>query len=457
MVTRLQRFSPGNLTPANALILFYAAAILAGSLALATPWAAQPTLPFLDALFTATSAQCVTGLVVVDTGTRFTLFGQGVILALIQLGGIGITTFSVYLFVYLRSGVGLRDRWILNETLMHTPVRSLHELVRDVIHLTLIIEAIGAALLAVVFVPQFGWANGLYQAVFHSISAFCNAGFSLFPDSLISYRAHPLVNTVIMSLITLGGIGFLVIRELLDRARQKHGRKRRLSLHTKLVLVTSLVLTVGGAIGIFWLEGASAYQAAPLTERFWGALFQSVSARTAGFNSVDLNTFEVPTLLLMMFLMFVGASPGSTGGGIKTTSLALFVAMLYSRLKGLRTINIFKRTLPEETATKTMTLVMLALFWLGIMVFFLLCVQLPGLSFIESRGAFLDYTFEVISAFATVGLSLGATAKLGGWGKIIVILLMFVGRIGLLSFAFAVVRRKRGDSAEYAQENIMIG
>ncbi len=453
----LQRLSPGNLTPANALILFYATAILAGTLALATPWAAQPVLPFLDALFTATSAQCVTGLVVVDTGSRLTLFGQTVVLALIQLGGIGITTFSVYLFVYLRSGVGLRDRWILHETLMHTPVRSLHELVRDVIHLTLIIEGIGAVLLAIVFVPQFGLANGLYQAVFHSISAFCNAGFSLFPDSLIGYRAHPLVNAVIMTLIILGGIGFLVIRELLDRARQKHGRRRRLSLHTKLVLVTSLVLIVGGAIGIFCLEGASAYHAAPFAERFWGALFQSVSARTAGFNTVDLNTFEVPTLLLMMVLMFIGASPGSTGGGIKTTSLALFVAMLYSRLKGSRTINIFKRTLPEETANKTMTLVMLALLWLTVMAFLLLSVQLPGLSFAESRGAFLDYTFEVVSAFATVGLSLGATAKLGAWGKIIVILLMFVGRIGLLSFAFAVVRRTRSNSAEYAQENIMIG
>jgi len=444
------------MSPANALILFYGAAIVLGTLLLALPIAAEPTLPLLDALFTATSAQCVTGLIVVDTATRLTLFGQTVVLALIQIGGIGITTFSVYLFVYLRSGVGLRDRWILHETLLHTPVRSLHELVRDVIHITLVIEGIGAALLALVFVPRFGWLEGLYQAVFHSISAFCNAGFSLFSDSLIGYEAQPLVNLVIMALIILGGIGFLVIRELLDIARQKTGR-RRLSLHSRLVLVTSLALIVVGAVAIFFLEGGSAFRHASFGERFWGALFQSVSARTAGFNSVDLNAFEVPTLLLMMVLMFIGASPGSTGGGIKTTSLALFIAMLHSRLKGLRTINIFKRTLPEETATKAMSLVMLALLWLTVMAFLLLSVQLAGLSFAESRGAFLDYTFEVVSAFATVGLSLGATAKLTVWGKIIVILLMFVGRIGLLSFAFAVVRRTKSDGVEYAQENVMIG
>jgi len=447
-----------NYSPTTALLAFYGLAILLGALALATPWAVQgPALGFLDALFTATSAQCVTGLIVVDTATRFSLFGQLVILLLIQVGGIGITTFSVYLFFYLRSGVGLRDRWIIHETLVHTPVESLRDLVKSVIHLTLVIEGVGSLLLALVFVPEHGFWKGLYYAVFHSVSAFCNAGFALFSDSLIHYRDQPLVNITIMLLIILGGIGFLVIMELIAALKQRKQRRRRFSLHTKLVLWTSGFLILLGWVTVFALEGGSAFAATGLGERLWVSLFQSVSARTAGFNSIDLNSFEVPTLFLIMVLMFIGASPGSTGGGIKTTSLALFMAILYNRLRGSRAISVFKRTLPEETAAKALSLVMLAALWVGVMTFLLLCVQLPGLSFNESRGAFLDYLFEVVSAFGTVGLSLGATAKLNVWGKLLVIVLMFVGRVGLLSFAFAVVRRSRRQHAVYAEENIMIG
>jgi trk system potassium uptake protein TrkH len=206
-----------------------------------TPWAATgPSIGFVDALFTTTSAMCVTGLTVVDTGTAFSLFGQLIILGTIQLGGLGITTFSVYLFFYVRSGVGLRDRWVINETLVHTPVRSLHDLVRAIIHLTLLIEGIGAVCLALVFVPQFGWLKGGYYAVFHAVSAFCNAGFSLFSDNLIGYRDNSIVNLTIMVLIILGGIGFLVMRELHDSwQRQRKGVRWRLSLHSKLVLLTS--------------------------------------------------------------------------------------------------------------------------------------------------------------------------------------------------------------------------
>ena len=449
-----------NLSPASTLTLFFAVSILVGAMLLATPLASTgPAVSFVDALFTATSAQCVTGLTVVDTGTAFSLFGQIVILALIQVGGLGITTFSIYLFIYLRTGVGLRDRWIVNETLVHTPVRSINDLVRAVIHLTLLIEALGAACLALVFVPQFGWVTGGYYAIFHSVSAFCNAGFALFSDNLISYRGNPVVNLTIMALIILGGLGFLVIKELLDIRRRLTNRERwRLSLHSKLVLLTSTLLIAVGWLAILALElGNGTFHNATFGEALWVTLFQSVTTRTAGFNTVDLNAFGVPTIFLMIVLMFIGASPGSTGGGVKTTSLAVFLAALYSRLKGYRVTSIFKRTIPEETVSKTLTLFLLAALWIGVMTFFVLLAEVTGSTGSQTHGVLLDYLFEVVSAFGTVGLSLGITPKLTVAGKLLITLLMFVGRIGLLTFAFVVVKQAGRDETVYAEENIMIG
>lgn len=446
-----------EMSPNLALAVYYAAAIFFGAFALTLPIAAAGApISVLDALFTATSAMCVTGLTVVDTGSSYTLFGQLVILALIQVGGLGITTFSVYLFFYLRMGVGMRGRWIIQDTLLHTPVDSLRDLIRSIFLVTLVIEALGAVLLSFAFVPQFGLLQGSYFAIFHSVSAFCNAGFGLLPDNLIGYRNHPLVNLTVMALIILGGIGFLVIKELADLWRLRN-RRRRLSLHSKLVLWTSGLLIFGGALVIGLLEAPSSLRQMGFAEGVWTALFQSVTARTAGFNTIDLNQFEVSTLFFIMFLMFVGASPGSAGGGIKTTSLALFVAILHSRLQGLPHTNVFRRTVPEAVVTKTLTLVMLAALFLGAATFALLAVQTYGLSSGESRGILLDCTFEAVSAFATVGLSLGVTPKLLPLGKMIIILLMFAGRVGLLTLAFTIVRRSQKAAVRYGEENIMIG
>ncbi|TLM68510.1 MAG: potassium transporter [Deltaproteobacteria bacterium] len=449
-----------NLSPAATLVNFYALAILAATALLMTPFAAQGApVGFVDALFTITSAMCVTGLTVVDTASTFSLFGQLVILATIQLGGLGITTFSVYLFFYLRSGVGLRDRWVINETLVHSPVRSMHDLVRAVIHLTLLIEGIGAACLALVFVPQFGWLQGSYYAVFHAVSAFCNAGFALFSDNLIGYRNDPIVNLTIMALIILGGIGFLVMRELHDIwQRRRRGLRWRLSLHSKLVLLTSSILIVAGWAALLVLELTSGtFRSTGLGEALWVTLFQSVTTRTAGFNTIDLNAFSVPSIFLMIVLMFIGASPGSTGGGVKTTSLALFLAALYSRLKGYRVTSVFKRTVPDETVNKTFTLFLLAALWIGLMTFFVLLSEVTGSAGSQNQGVLLQYLFEVVSAFGTVGLSLGVTPKLSDTGKLLVAMLMFVGRVGLLTFAFVVVKQAGREGTEYAEENIMIG
>lgn len=451
-------------SPAQLLALFYALAILLGAALLATPLAARgEPVGFLDALFTATSAQCVTGLTVLDTGSRFSLFGQSVILALIQVGGLGITTFSVYLFIYLRIGVGAKGRWIINETLMHTPVGSWRELIRGVVVLTLAIEALGTALLALALVPRLGWGPGLYSAVFHSVSAFCNAGFSLFPDNLVGFRADPLINTTIMALIILGGIGFLVIREVMawigGRIRHlRHPRRRhiRISLHGKVVLATSVFLIVFGAVLIGWLEKDNALAGMPFGEGMWTSLFQSVSARTAGYNTIDLNGFRSSTLFLVIFLMFIGASPGSAGGGVKTTCLALFFAVFYNRLKGNPHTSLFRRTVPDELITKALVLVLLAVIMVGIALFGLLIAQSPDLNHEQPRE-FLACAFEAVSAFATVGLSVGLTAKLNVAGKWIIILLMFVGRVGLLTLAFAIAGKTRRFSARYAEENVMIG
>ncbi|WP_321531428.1 TrkH family potassium uptake protein [uncultured Desulfuromonas sp.] len=448
-----------SLTPAQALVLYYGVAILAGALLLCTPLAAVgPHLSFLDALFTATSAQCVTGLSVVDTGTRLSGFGQGVVLALIQVGGLGITTFSVYLFIYLRVGVSIRGRWIINETLLPTPVSSWRDLIRSIFLTTLIIETLGALLLSFVFVPDLGLKQGIYSAVFHSISAFCNAGFSLFPDSLIGYRNNPLVNVTIMALIILGGIGFLVIRELADacKPRQNPLQPRRFSLHTKLVILTTVFLIIYGAVTIGWLERHDALAHMSTGEAAWTALFQSVSARTAGFNTIDLDLFRVPTLFLMIFLMFIGASPGSAGGGVKTTCLALLFFLFYNRLKGNPNTNAFGRTIPEDVISRALSLFLLAMIVIGLALFGLLIAQSPDWAH-ENPREFLGFMFETVSAFGTVGLSMGSTGQLNIASKCIVIALMFIGRVGLLTMAFAIARRTRSTAPRYAEENIMIG
>jgi len=295
--------------------------------------------------------------------------------------------------------------------------------------------------------------------VFHSISAFCNAGFSLFPDSLIGFRNNSLVNVTIMILIILGGIGFLVIRELLlvgISSKKKETKKVKVSLHSKIVLTTTAFLIIYGAVVIGWIESRDALAGMSFAEGSWTALFQSVTARTAGFNTIELNTFRVPTLFLLIFLMFVGASPGSAGGGVKTTSLALFFAVFYSRLKGNSHTSLFRRTIPNDVIIKALTLLVLAIILIGLALFGLLIVQASDLSHEEHRE-FLSYLFEAFSAFGTVGLSLGATAKLNALGKGIIILLMFVGRVGLLTMAFAIADRTRRFAPHYAEENIMIG
>ncbi|MBN2856965.1 MAG: potassium transporter [Candidatus Delongbacteria bacterium] len=444
-------------SPNQLLIFYYLLSILTGALLLSTGWAstAEP-LSFIDSLFTATSAQCVTGLIVVDTGTRFTLFGQIVILALIQIGGLGIMTFSIYLFVYLKRNISFRSRMIIQDTLMHTPISDWQNLTGKVIKMTIFFEGLGAILLSFYFVPRFGFLKGVYHSVFHSISAFCNAGFSTFSDSFIHFRGSIYLNFVIMFLIFFGGIGFLVINEIHEYFISRRKNMFRISLHTKIVFVTTFILIITGFV-IFWsLENGNSMALFSIKEKFLSSIFQSVTARTAGFNTVDISGLRSSTNLMMIFLMFIGGSPGSAAGGIKTTTLAIFFIIIRNGIKGSPNANIFNRTLSKEIIMKAFTITALAFSFTFIAVFFLLMAQSPVLVQ-EGNREFLSYFFEAVSAIGTVGLSMGVTSSLTFLGKIIIALLMFTGRVGILTLAFSVIKREDKNSTRYAEENIMVG
>jgi trk system potassium uptake protein TrkH len=457
----LQTFNLGRLirftSPGQLLIFYYFLSILTGAILLSTQLAStSEPLSFIDSLFTATSAQCVTGLIVVDTGTRFTLFGQIVILVLIQIGGLGIMTFSIYLFVYLKRNVSFRSRMIIHDTLMHTPISDWQNLTGKVIKMTIFFEAAGAILLSFYFVPRFGFLKGIYHSVFHSISAFCNAGFSTFSDSLIQYKESLIVNIVVMLLIFFGGIGFLVINEIHEYLINKRKKMFRFSLHTKIVFITTFILIITGFAAFWMLEKGNSMSSFGIKEIFLSSMFQSVTARTAGFNTVDISSLRSSTNLLMIFLMFVGGSPGSAAGGIKTTTLAIFFVIIKNNIKGNPYPNIFNRTLSKELVMKAFTVTALALSFTFLAVFFLLIAQSPVLVQ-EGNREFLSYFFEAVSAIGTVGLSMGVTSNLTFMGKIITTLLMFVGRVGILTIAFSIVRKGAANSTMYAEENIMIG
>ncbi|MBN1886101.1 MAG: potassium transporter [Candidatus Krumholzibacteriota bacterium] len=443
--------------PGILVIISFAAAALAGALLLALPAASTgPRLGFVDALFTSTSAICVTGLVVIDIGTRFTAFGKSVVMVLIQLGGLGVMTFSVFLFLFLGRGLGVRQRWIVTESFTATPIREIPRLIRSIFAFTFLVEGTGAVLLYLHWHGRLPAGEAVFAAVFHAIAAFCNAGFSFFETSFVAWKGSVLLNTTIMALIVVGGLGFPVIYELIGwtRNRRLH-RRTAISLHSRMVLWTTAILVVGGTIVIFLLEGTGAMAALGWKERFFTALFQSVTARTAGFNTLDIPALRGATLFILVMLMFVGASPGSCGGGIKTTSVATMAAILSSKIRGRESVSIFRRTIPEETVSRALAIFILAVLVVTAGLIMLLVAEIgPGN---PGRTGFLAYAFEAISAFGTVGLSMGITAGLSTAGKFVIIALMFLGRVGLLTVAYVVTRREHVTYFRYAEEKVMIG
>ncbi len=437
--------------PAQILALSFAGAIVLGTVLLCLPWStASGRLSLIDGLFTSTSAVCVTGLIVKDTPVDFSSTGQVIILLLIQLGGLGIMTFSTFVFFVAGRKISLRDRLVVQEGFHPGRVRDFRGLVRRIILFAFGIEALGCLFLFFRFLRDFPPLKALGLAGFHSVSAFCNAGFSLFSRSLMDYRNDVWVNGAVMTLIILGGLGFLILQEVWDRLTGiRHGRKPVFSLHSRLVLSTTLVLIVGGSLLIYVFESGRLLKGLPAGEKILASIFQSVTARTAGFNTLNIGALGGASVLILLALMFVGASPGSTGGGIKTSTAAVVAAYIRSRLQSRESVGAFKRSISMELVCKAFTLMALSLAIVFLSALLILAAQ-PEL-------AFRDVVFEVVSAFGTVGLSLGTTAELTAFSKVVLVLTMYCGRVGPLVLLYAFSRPKPAGKYEYVEESVMIG
>ena len=407
----------------------------------------------LDALFTSTSATCVTGLIVKNTGTHFTLLGKSIILLLIQIGGLGIMTVSSAFAMILGQKLTASSENLIQNVVGESNKVDMLSLLKNIILVTIIFEIIGALLLYSTFKKL--TINGellsnfevIYYSIFHSISAFCNAGFSLFEDSFIGFKSNFNINFVITFLIIFGGIGFPVLVDIKRNFMEKF-RFSRFSLHTKIVLCGTAFLLILGFVSYFISEYNSTMKNFSLIDRIYSSYFQSVTTRTAGFNTIDTSALSKPSVFTSVLFMFIGASPGSTGGGIKTTAFVILVVAVIAMLRGSRDVNIFKRKVSESIINKVMVLITISLTLLSVMIFLLLLIE---------PFPFEQTVFEAFSAFGTVGLSMGITPFLSSLGKVIIIILMYFGRVGPLTLIFAISEMKAKTSYLFTEEKISIG
>ncbi|NIK70158.1 TrkH family potassium uptake protein [Paenibacillus sp. BK720] len=436
-------------SPPRILVFGFAMIIIIGAILLSMPFASNDgsRLPFIDALFTATSATCVTGLVVVDTGTYFSTAGKIVILSLIQIGGLGFMTMATLIALVLRKRISLKERLILQEAMNQTSMEGIVRLIRRVIFYSLTIELVGAVLFAVRFAFDMPLGRAVWYGVFHSISFFNNAGFDIFGHfrSLTMYVGDPLVNIVSMLLIIFGGLGFVVMADLLEFRKNK-----RLSLHSKVVLSATGILIAVGALVIFVFEFSNSMTLGSLNwgDKILASFFQSVTPRTAGANTLDYTQLRQATVFFTVILMFIGASPGSTGGGIKTTTFTTMVGAVIAMIRGREDIVLFHYRLGKDRIFKALTITMLSL-TLVILVTMLLSTT--------EDQQFLKILFETTSAFGTVGLTTGITPELTFFGKIVIALTMFAGRLGPLTLAYALGPKTEKELYRYPEGKITIG
>jgi len=381
-----------------------------------------------------------------------------VILTLIQIGGLGVMTISVALFRWIGRNISFRHRMVIQDLFAHTPREDIFSLIKSIMLFTFGAELLGAVFLTIHWSHEYPIYDAIYKAVFHSVSAFCNAGFALFSDSMVRYSDNILLNVTICSLIVTGGIGFPVLYDFQMWLKKRKNQRARLSIQTKAVLLTTMVLIVSGALMFGLLERSAPGEMQTFGHRFLTSIFQSITCRTAGFNTVDIASLKDATIAMMIFLMFVGASPGSCGGGFKTTTLALLAAFTASRIRRKRRVNIFKKSIPNETVTRSVSLILVSFGIIGLVLFMLLVGDsASGHVVTNSHGSFLAYLFETVSAFGTVGLSMGVTQDLTTWGKCWIILMMIIGRVGVLAFAYIIVGTGTQNGAEYSEENLMVG
>jgi trk system potassium uptake protein TrkH len=415
-------------------------------------YAGQP-MSWLDALFTSTSAVCVTGLIVEDTAQFFTPWGQAFVLLLIQLGGLGMLTFASLILLALGKRVSLRAQAssiVAPESALHLEGRNI---TREIVRFTFLFEAVGAIILYALWVPKLGWKEAAWPAVFHSVSAFCNAGFSTFTDSLMGFQKSPASLIVITVLILAGGIGFLTHTEMWHSlVSWKKQTAFRVSLQSRIVVFVTLLLTLAATPLFAIFEWDNCLAGLPIGDKLVNSVFMSVTPRTAGFNAIDYGKATDSANLLTMMLMTVGGSPGSTAGGFKTTTLAIIILMAWSRLRGSESTNCVGRSIPEETTSRAVGLFVIAIGFSISGVFLLSATQTSS-----ARGL-TEHMFEVSSAVNTVGLSMGLTGKLSVAGRWVIILMMFLGRVGLLTLAASLtVPRSHAGRFRYAYEDVVIG
>lgn len=441
--------SQWKLTPYQILVLGFAGLILLGASLLTLP-AASATgerLNFIDALFTATSAACVTGLVVVDTGRYFSVFGQLVIIGLIQAGGLGIMTMATLMALIMRKKIQLRERLVMQEALNQLTVAGVVRLTQYIIKVTLLIEFIGGTFLAIRWYQDIG-AKAIYFGYWHAISSFCNAGFDLFGEfrSLTMFVDDITVNLTITSLIILGGIGFAVMADVYNNKKEFS----RFSLHTKVVLTTSVLLIVIGTIIIYIFEANNPATIASLSlqGKILSSYFQAVTTRTGGYNTLPIGDLGNATLFFMIILMFIGASPASTGGGVKTSTTSVIAAAIGAHISGKSDTVLFGRRIPSNDVYKAFSLVFIS----ASLVFFITMMMT-----ITEKHDFLKLLFEVVSAFGTVGLTTGITPILTPYGKLLLILTMFAGRVGPVTVALALALRRRKGIIQYPEGRVTIG
>ncbi|MBR2563870.1 MAG: Trk family potassium uptake protein [Paenibacillus sp.] len=446
MKVNIQRM---RLSPPRILVLGFAGIIMIGTLLLMLPISTRSgdSLAFIDALFTATSAVSVTGLVVVDTGTYFSVLGQVIIAILIQIGGLGFMTMSTLVAIAFKRKISLKERLILQEAMNQTTMEGIVRLIRKVVIYSLILEGICGTLFALRWSFDMPIGQAIYYGYWHAISLFNNAGFDMFGDfsSLTDYVNDPLVNFTAMFLIVTGGIGFVVLSDLVD-----YHKTKKLSLHSKVVLLITALLIVIGALVIFVFEFSNPRTLGGLNwgGKLLGSFFQSVTPRTAGANSVDIAGLRQATQFFMIILMFIGASPGSTGGGIKTTTFMIMAGAVIAMMRGREDIVFFRYRRLQERIFKALTITLLALL-------FIITVTMI-LSTTEDSG-FLMILFETTSAFGTVGLSLGLTLKLTTFGKLMICFTMFAGRLGPITLAYALGQKKGKDLYRYPEGKMIIG
>ncbi|HKL74493.1 MAG TPA: TrkH family potassium uptake protein [Halanaerobiales bacterium] len=436
-----------KLSPAQILVAGYFTVILTGTILLSLPMATTATgsLGFIDSLFTSTSATCVTGLIVVNTSSAFTVFGQVVIMLLIQIGGLGIMSMSTLMAFLIGKKISLKERLVIQQDLNQFGISGLVRLIQYVLGFTLIIEGAGAIFMFTKLIHEYKIVKAIYYSIFHAVSAFNNAGFDLFGNSLVGFTGSIIMNFAVMILIILGGIGFGVLTESTNDKR--FGKS---SLQSKIVVIMTLILLVVGFLVLLALEfnNPETMGKLPFGEKILSAMFLSVTPRTAGFNTLPTNALRSSSLFFIIILMFIGASPGSTGGGIKTTTFGIMVITMWNKIIGKKDIEIYNRRIDEEDVLKAMAITLLAM---------ALIVLITIVLTITESKPFLDILFETVSAFGTVGLSTGVTPTLSKIGRILIIMTMFAGRVGPLTLAVAFAERQRKGIYHYPKEKIMVG